>query len=270
VPGEPEIVKFWRACDLAHPPFVHPEDLGILSRRDRGLLQDLPDSLEAFIASSRFGRFTDHRFHFSLVPKPYDGDLNRADIFVLQLNPGFNPADYHAEWEMPEYRKRLERSVRQELDGLEFPFVALDPQFCWQPGFRWWERKLRDVATTIAERKYQGRYIDALRELSRRMAVVELVPYHSIAFDERGLIRVLPSAEQGIRFVQDDLLKRVSSGTAIAIAVRKVSAWGLREIDLAGLITYSAGQSRGSSFGPQTPGGRAILVHFGIELPGNE
>jgi hypothetical protein len=77
---------------------------------------------------------------------------------------------------VPTFPRRLIRNLRQELDGMEFPFVFLDPEFGWHPGFRWLEEELRDVATIIAKRKYNGRYLDALRELSRRVAAIELVP----------------------------------------------------------------------------------------------
>jgi hypothetical protein len=79
--------------------------------------------------------------------------LNRADIFILQLNPGFNLNNYYAEWNVPAFRRKVERSIRQELDGAEFPFYSLDPELCWYTGYRWWEGKFRDVAKIIAQRK---------------------------------------------------------------------------------------------------------------------
>ena len=168
-----------------------------------------------FLASKRFGDLSDHRFHFSLLPIPYLGDLNRADIFVLQLNPGFNLNNYYAEWNVPAFRRRVERNVRQELDGVEFPFYSLDPELCWYSGYRWWEGKLHDIAATIANRKYKGRYFDALRELSQRIAAIELVPYHSIAFKEHRLVRLLPSTAQARDLVQSNLLKRAASGEVL-------------------------------------------------------
>jgi hypothetical protein len=212
---------------LRKPPFIHPEDLPAIQNHAAELLKVPATKFRQFLASQRFGDLTDHRFHFSLLPIPYLGDLNRADIFILQLNPGFNVNNYYAEWNVPAFRRRVERNVRQELDGVDFPFYSLDPELCWYSGYRWWEGKLRDIAATIANRKYKGRYLDALRELSRRIAVIELVPYHSIAFKEHRLVRVLPSTARARDLVQLNLLKRAPSGRVLVIAMRKVTAWGL-------------------------------------------
>ena len=87
------------------------------SRAEIGLLDEPPiGSFEAFIGSERFGDHTDHRFHLSLLPVPYVGDLARADIFLLQLNPGFSLSDYQ-ELRVPSFKRHLERNLRQELEG---------------------------------------------------------------------------------------------------------------------------------------------------------
>src|SRR5712675_2824963 len=80
-------------------PFVHPEDLPAMQQHAAELLALPAANFEQFLTSQRFGDFSDHRFHFSLLPIPYLGDLNRADIFILQRNPGFNLNNYYAEWQ---------------------------------------------------------------------------------------------------------------------------------------------------------------------------
>lgn len=260
-----EIVEFWRAMPLKKPPFIHPQDLPVLLQQAPESLKIPPADFSQFIASKRFGHTEDHRFHFSLLPVPYHGDLNRADIFLLQLNPGVNLDNYYAEWNVPAFRRMIERCVRQELDGVQFPFHSLDPELCWHSTFRWWEGKLRDVASIIARRKYKGRYLDALRELSRRIAVIELVPYHSSAFKAHRLLRVLPSSAQAKDVVHSILLKRASSGQVRVVVMRKVAAWGLAGEARRGLIQYPTSQSRSSSLGARSPGGKAILERFGIE-----
>lgn len=261
-----EIIEFWRTISLSKPPFIHSEDLPAMQQYSPDLLTLPTANFRQFLASQRFGDFSDHRFHFSLLPIPYLGDLNRADIFLLQLNPGLNLINYYAEWNVPAFRRRVERSVRQELDGVEFPFYSLDPELCWYSGYRWWEGKLRDVATIIAHKKYNGNYFNALRELSQRIAVIELVPYHSIAFHQHGLIRALPSTRQAISHLNTVLIKKASSGKAVVIAARKVAAWGLRGTELKGVVPYPSALSRGSSLSSRTPGGKAILKRFGIRL----
>jgi hypothetical protein len=262
-PAVPEIVSFWRSCPLSEPPFVHPQDLSTLRHHSADLLGLPPTNLDQFVTSPRFGNADDRGFHFSLLPAPYMGNLSRADILLLLLNPGLNVADYHAEWNVPEFRRRLARNLYQDLDGLEFPFLLLDPEFCWHPGFRWWERKLRNVATILAKTRYPGRYRDALCELSNRIAALELVPYHSSAFNGGKIVDDLPSAlcakGHALTYVQ----KRASSGLALVVAMRNVSAWGLP--DQPGLVSYPPPLSRGASLGSNTPGGKAILARLGLE-----
>jgi hypothetical protein len=260
--GLTEIVKFWRDCPLDRPPFVHPEDLATLGQYEPSLLKLPRQTFQQFVAGSRFGDFDDPRFHLSLLPTPYAGDLERADIFLLQLNPGLNFTDYYGEWKVPKFRRRLIRNLRQELDGLEFPFAFLDPEFCWHSGFRWWEEKLRGVATTIANRK-QVRYLDALRELSRRIAAIELVPYHSISFRDHRLIKDLASARQAKQYAQDLRSKALLTKCSIIIT-RKVKEWGLRRMRNGRVVLYSPALARGASLGPKTKGGQAILRMFGI------
>jgi hypothetical protein len=130
----------------------------------------------------------------------------------------------------------------------------LDPKLRGTPGFRWWESKLRDVCTIIAQKKYNGRYVGALREMSQRIALVELVPYHSIAFDSGGLIRELPSAKVAVRFVNNDLLERAAAGRALVITVRRINDWGLRDSNIKGVVTYTGSLPRGSSLGSRTLG----------------
>jgi hypothetical protein len=156
--------------------------------------------------------------------------------------------------------------LRQELDGVEFPFYSLDPELCWYSGFRWWEGKLRDIAAIIANRKFKGRYLDALRELSQRIAVIELVPYHSIAFKGRRLVGVLPSTAQARDLARLDLVKRASSGRALVIVMRKVAGWRLDAIKCPDVVVYATAQSRSASLSSQSSGGQAILKRFGIKL----
>jgi hypothetical protein len=90
-----ELTGFWSRCDLRTAPFAHPDDWPILRRRNGRYIDEERLDFEEFLRSSRFGAFEDDRLHLSLLPVPYVGDLQRADIVVLLLNPGFGFVDHY-------------------------------------------------------------------------------------------------------------------------------------------------------------------------------
>jgi hypothetical protein len=241
------IVEFWSKCLLEKPPFVHPEDRGALN--DGGPRLDF----EGFIRSERFGDLEDQDFHPSLIPVPYVGDLERADVFLLTLNPGCEVSDYYAEYCVPEFRRRLKATLRQELARVSSPFWCLDPELCWHGGYRYWEGKLRQVALEIATEKFNGCYLDALKELSRRVAVLQLVPYHSRSF---GSVKDLASTREAQHFAKE-LANRAREGRATMIVLRAREQWRLR--GGRNVVVYAASLARASSLGPTTRGGKAIL-----------
>src|SRR5690242_4396136 len=101
-----ELINFWRQCELTSAPFAHPDDLPVLRQNGGRLIDAERVNFDAFIAGRRFGDFKDHRLHLSLLPIPYEGDLARAEIVILLLNPGFSYADYWAETNVSKFLKR--------------------------------------------------------------------------------------------------------------------------------------------------------------------
>jgi hypothetical protein len=257
------LVSFWRKFDVEKPPFVHPEDLPVLRQKDRWLKNGDPVDFDTFIASTRFGDPEDIRLHLSLLPVPYVGDLVRAEIVVFLLNPGFSYSDYWAETKMPGFRKRLEENLQQSFKGVEFPFLYLDPEFCWHPGFIWWEKKLRDVVTEIAKQKFNGSYLVALSNLSRRLACLELVPYHSSSFGDRSLIEQLPSVKLARQFASGTLVPAANAHKCTLIVTRQAKTWGLPD-GTKNAIVYEGGHTRGASLSITSRGGQAILRSYGI------
>ena len=265
-----ELVKFWRRCELTAPPYAHPDDLPVLQRGNGKHIDYEPKNFTTFITGLRSVDFNDHRLHLSLFPFPYCGNLASAKIVILLLNPGVSYTDYYAETHVRACRRRLELNLRQSFDGIEFPFLWLDPEFCWHGGFTWWEKKLRKVIRKIAEKKFENRYRDALCHLSKRLACVELVPYHSPSFRGHALIDELPSVKAAKQFVSDVLVRAAKRGEKTIIVTRQNTAWGLparMTKNLKNLVIYEGGQTRGASLGPRTAGGQAILRHCGVRSP---
>jgi hypothetical protein len=118
----------------------------------------------------------------------------------------------------------------------------------------------------IAKKKFGGRYLDALRDVSRRLAHVELVPYHAPSFNAHRLINDLPSVDAAKRFAKETLIEAANRGEKTIIVTRQKDGWGLSAAARS-LIVYEGGLRRGASLGPSTPGGRAILARYDIETP---
>ncbi len=95
----------------------------------------------------------------------------------------------------------------------------------------------------FAERKH-ARYLDALRELSRRVAAIELVPYHSSSFRNHSLIEHLATAQHAIQYARTSLLAKASSGKCSIIITRTVEAWGLRRVRNGRVVLYKPALAR--------------------------
>jgi hypothetical protein len=258
-----DIVRFWNKCNLAEHPFVHPEDRETLDRYGRGVLTLSSLDFAAYLKSPRFCRVGDRHFHLLLLPVPYAGCVAKADIFVLGLNPGFNVTDYYAEYCVPKFRHELEANLRQKSSSAEFPFLYLNPRFCWHSGYWWWEGKFRDIATTLArERSYS--YYDSLRELSKRVAAVELVPYHSTSFPYRAEMRQgLRSSECARAFVLKTVIPRAVRGEAVVIVTRAAKDWGLGTKGSRGVVVCPNPQN--VTLSTDSPAGKAILFHLRVD-----
>jgi hypothetical protein len=257
-----KLIDFWQRCDVSKAPFAHPADLPIL-RADSRWIEDGAVDFDAYIAGPRFADPNDDRLHLSLLPVPYVGDLRNAEIVILLLNPGFGYSDYWAESYGPDFRKRSIETLHQSFGDTDFPFMFLDPTFCWHGGFLWWEKKLREVIREIAARKFKGNYREGLRSLSSKLACVELVPYHSSSFGEHRLIEKLASVQAARDFVRGGLMADAQANKRTVIVTRQVKAWGVKP-GTANLVIYEGGHTRGASLGPNSSGGKAILQRYGI------
>jgi len=189
---------------------------------------------------------------------PFAGDLANADIFILLLNPGFETADYVAGGLGSTLRTACADTIRQRVSDFAFPFIFLDPQFCWSGGYRWWEGKLRGVLAEFARLRCIS-YFKALKAMSRRIAVLEYFPYSSNSGPE-GL-RELPSSTAARAYVHEVVLPRARKGELTLVVTRQANAWGITsEYDNGrNIIVYGGGETRAAHLSTGSRGGQAIL-----------
>lgn len=134
------LVEFWRKYALDKPPYIHPEDRHALKDVERKYFDCSVDTFDFFVKGERFGDFENNKFFSALVPAPYMGRLDKADVVILMLNPGLEYVDYYAEYQMSGIKEMREKTFQQHLDDLEFPFCWLNPEYCWHSGFIYWEK----------------------------------------------------------------------------------------------------------------------------------
>jgi hypothetical protein len=82
--GKMNFIEFWRETKIGKSPIIHQGDEGILSVENC--------NYRSYIQYANSAEFNDkkNQFHLGLIPVPFAGDINRADIFILLLNPGFS------------------------------------------------------------------------------------------------------------------------------------------------------------------------------------
>jgi len=255
----PSLARYWSTFDVTTAPFVHAGDRRLIE--SRGVRDFRFGSLDEFVRSEAFGR-PGGGLHLGLLPMPFVGNLATADVFVLLLNPGFETADYVADTD-PDLHAAEVRTLYQTLDDVEFPFIFLDPRFCWSGGYRWWESKLRDVTRQFAL-DHGIRYYEALSRVASRVAAIEVFPYHSSS-GPAGLER-LPSSAAAREFVRDNLVPRARDGELTLIVTRAAAAWGLSIADDDGqnIVVYSGAETRAAYLTSLSRGGAAIAARLRV------
>lgn len=251
------LIEDWRKCDLQSPPYMFPDDKKyLLGFRKARTYQ----SFDEYVSSSEFG-MSDVNLHLGLIPLPFAGNLEKATIFILMLNPGLSAGDYFAEQEISEFRNAHIRSLQQENENDDYPFIFLNPEFAWHPGFGYWQKKFHNIVDEI--RKQSGTtYQQAMSKFSKSLACLELIPYHSKLFGAGSLLNKLPSAKVMRNYVQDVLLPKAKDDKVIIIATRQVKMWQLPEHK--NIVTYEGSETHSAYLNLTSRGGNAIVKHLGL------
>ncbi len=207
-------------------------------------------------------------FKTSLLPIPFVGNLRESEAVILMLNPGLDSEDERWEKE-PHFHSALERNLSQIFPAHCFPNFYLDPDFEKHPGAGYWAKsrripgkrdlqKLRSVIDEIAHRDGVSTEV-AQAHVARKVAIVQLAPYHSAKLKKRGALTDLPSVCRAREFVKE----LVRDESKLVIAVRSVSEWGFRgPLSTRRLVVYMPSQGASASLSINSEGGRALLAHL--------
>lgn len=159
-----QLIKFWvKARDVG----MHPEDAALVKAHN--LKAEAKRKLHV-------DRFT---------PIPWVGNLHKAKVVIVMLNPGMQKLTKQLRDEKSE-RPHLVRNLRQKNRPTLF---SLDPELKETGGGRYWRGRFR----TYVESQFDN-LEDGYAHLSRHICIVQLVPYHSLK--DPGSVRTkLPSAK---------------------------------------------------------------------------
>jgi hypothetical protein len=246
-------ISTWKKAPLKAPPYLFPGDDVLLQAKYRNKITILK-SFSEYCRSDQIAG-SGNKLHLGLLPLPYWGDLQHAKVFLLMLNPGLSHINYYSEYQIPSCRGILVRNIKQRNFDNTYPSIFLNPRYCWDGGFRYWTDKLASVAKALMfDRHYT--YQKALSILSRRLACIQLVPYHSRSFQAGPLVPKLISASLAQAFIHEDLLPKARKGKIQIIVLRGNSFWKLQEENH--VIVYRNWESRGSSLSLDSRGGKSI------------
>ncbi len=258
--AEQPLIATWREFKSRDGLNVLEEDKRVLDSYKKRNLYHTHATYEEYIRDTDFDPSSDNRLHLGLIPIPYLGNLAKARIFILMLNPGFLPIDYYAETHCREFREAMERNLRQEFQPDDYPMISLNPRFAWLGGAEYWTRKLSGVLSDL--RRQRGlTWTEALQIASREIAVVELCPYHSQNFKlPDPMLSKLKSVKLMKDFVNEVLVPKAKKGDACIIATRSVSHWELPN-NVDNIVIYSGAASRAAHLTLNSEGGK-IIANF--------
>jgi hypothetical protein len=205
-------------------------------------------------------------FELNLLPLPINGNIKEAECVVLMLNPGLDDEDY--EWEgRDDFKSSLIRNLAQSHGPRDYPLVYLDPTFNQHPGAGYWARarvprrpkreqqKLRAVIEAVAARDRVSVEV-AQAHVARKVAVIQLCPYHSANMSRRDLLKRMPSCAHARSLVH----ALAASGEKLVIATRSVAEWGFNgPVEAPSLVVYPSALGISASLSLSSAGGAALL-----------
>lgn len=188
--------------------------------------------------------------HTGLVPLPYVGDVRRAKVYFLLLNPGLSATDYYAEYKADGFRVRLLANLRQDFAETDYPFFPLDPECAWHSGNAFWEKKLKHILLELSKRSTCS-HAEVRKFLAQNICAVEMLPYHSISLDlPSGALEEFSSVALARGCVQS-LVPQAQAGNCMLVAMRQAKAWKV-PLDSEHVLQFSGGQARGAHLSTKT------------------
>jgi len=258
-----EIIKFWRNFDAnVKPPYIHKEDKSVIKLENHLDVK----SHEDYLKLTDFGNIKakyNYKLHLNLLPIPFSGDISNAKIYILLLNPGYSSSNYYEESDINNNLKNsIIKNIHQKFDkDEEYPLLWLNPNYLWTAGGQWVEKKFKPLLQYLVNEK-SFKYIEALNLVSKKVCILELVPYHSQSFGLKSKELKIKSVEIMKKFVQNTLVAKAKNDDICIIQTRSIKEWGLNLPEHKNIIIYSKGQRRSASLSEKSEEAWKVMTEF--------
>ena len=137
-----------------------------------------------------------YKIRTSIFPAPFMGDVHNASVFILMLNPGYDPKEAKNGY-YKAYEDWWLQQIQHILPKPKLPLFCLDDDYLQKSPY--WANKLKPL-TAVAGKE----------AVSRQVAKVQFFPYHSQKYKplfkrllkEEGFDSYLPSQEYNFSLVR--------------------------------------------------------------------
>jgi hypothetical protein len=191
--------------------------------------------------------------HLGAEPYPFVGDVLGADIWFLMLNSNVGDADA-ADEAQPRMAGLLRRNLSQDWEGVEYPFLSLDPALRHTGTYSYYNQRCA-FGQLIDEFGNQADLpsLQARRVVATRVAVLQYYPYRSKAnYPGDARLDLTPSTRLAVAAVHEALAQG-----RLLLVPRSAPKWGFDYGVVTGnLVTHRSDQARSPSVKPSARGGR--------------
>lgn len=218
------LYSFWKELSLDSKPYIHPRDKEIVKQ----YLKQLDCNWKEFVSNADLiSEKENTMLYTSLIPVPYVGDLEKAEVIILMTNPAFNPMSIWAEENSKEFFDALKSNLYRDKKSKYNPFLFLDPNFSWHPGFVYWTRRLKRTIDRIMEKRNLS-HLQALEWVGQKIACVQLFAYSSKTLDSIKINSLFPQSVKAVQdYINKKILPQAKQNKKLVIVVRSIEAWGI-------------------------------------------
>ena len=123
-----------------------------------------------------------YKLRLNVYPQHFVGDIDKAKIIILSLNPGYNTEYYDA------YKKRInkngtkyEQIIKENLEMKRPSFHAFE--LANESDLGYWGNKMK-CWVEDNDKKDNKKIVESLKKITEDIALAEFFPYHSMSYND--------------------------------------------------------------------------------------